>query len=112
MANVEKLEAVLDYIRTHPEEHDQTTWAERGGACGTTLCFAGTAVALAGYQMVWELDDTAYICSNGSELDAVATIAMRELGLTEDQTDSLFIRSVTFDDVERTVKDIINEHTP
>jgi hypothetical protein len=109
MANVEKLEAVLDYIRTHPEEHDQIQWAEKGDTCGTTLCFAGTAAVLAGYQMVWQADDTAYTCSNGIETEYVSTIAMRELGLTEAQTDSLFIRSVTFDDVERTVKDIINE---
>lgn len=112
MANVEKLEAVLDYIRTHPEEHNQSTWAEKT-ACGTTLCFAGTAAALAGHQFVWdEFSNDAYLCrAQSGKVEYVAAVAVRELDLTDAQADALFIHSSTFDEVERTVKDIINEQT-
>jgi len=109
MANVEKLEAVLDYIRTHPEEHDQSVWADRG-SCGTTLCFAGTAVVLSGYEILWdETTNDAYLCQRGPETGHIAEVAADELELSDVQANDLFLSADTFDDVERTVKDIIND---
>lgn len=112
MANVEKLEAVLDYIRTHPEEYNQTVWADRG-SCGTTLCFAGTAVVLSGYKILWDETTTdAYLCQRGPEDGHIAEVAADELELSDVQASNLFLNAVSFDDVERTVKDIINEQAP
>ena len=116
MANVEKLEAVLDYIRQHPEEHDQGTWAETN-ACGTTLCFAGTAVVLAGYRVAWkEWDTEAYLClppgDEADEFERIDEVAKRILDLDDYQAKRLLLNSETFDDVERVVKDIINEQAP
>lgn len=124
MANIEKLEAVLDYIRTHPEEHDQGTWAAKTD-CGTAMCFAGTAVMLAGYEFVWDcgIDGTfsAHLCRvppghpdelcrwGQDELAEIPKVAQRELGLTNDQKNWLFFHSDTLDDLEAAVKDITNE---
>lgn len=132
MANVAKLEAVLDYIRAHPEEHDQYMWAQKyedfdlPGGCGTTLCFAGTAVVLNGHQIVWNDDcRIAELCTVPPDFASVLydsrpgpgqgfidEVAQRILDLDDDQARRLFINSETFDDVERVVKDIINEQTP
>jgi len=112
MANVEKLEAVLDYIRSYPEEHNQSAWAEKG-ACGTTLCFAGTAVVLSGYEIVWQADGhDAYMCQRGLETGHIAEVAADELQLSNAQAKDLFLGAFSFDDVERAVKDIINEQGP
>jgi hypothetical protein len=115
VANVEKLEAVMDYIRNHPEEHNQSSWAERG-SCGTTLCFAGTTVALAGYAIMWDaLTNDAHLCrapKNAFRNEYISEVAANELELSDAQARSLFLNALTFDDVERTVKDIINEQTP
>lgn len=51
--NVERLSAVLEYIRTHPEEWDQNEWATQS-ACGTAYCAAGTTLHLdGGYDFMW-----------------------------------------------------------
>lgn len=39
------LRKVGDYIAEHPEEYDQSFWAQKS-ACGTTHCVAGTTVFL------------------------------------------------------------------
>lgn len=129
MANVEKLEQVLDYIKTHPEGHDQKDWAVRG-ACGTTLCFAGTAVMLAGYEMYWagilswDRDSTS-LCKvpeghplsvrMPEDLDAarplvagIPSVAQRELELTDDEREALFIDAANLDHLEAMVKNIAN----
>jgi hypothetical protein len=116
MADVAKLEAVLDYIRMHPEEHHQDYWARRTDR-GTTLCFAGTAVVLAGYQLDWTYGpDTTERCvtSAGGPLSLaraafISVVAARELGLTPEQAAALFSPADNLDDLERIVKDIANE---
>lgn len=139
MANVEKLEAVLDHIRDHREQHNQAEWGTKG-SCGTTFCFAGTTVVLAGYQLEWiDAKDlpTQTLLSDIPGARAVAThcflpkdhpcapsqpnvrggyvqeierVAAYELGLTPDERHMLFRQAVTFEDVERVVKEIVNNN--
>lgn len=53
MVNLERLNAVMDYIEAHPEEHDQDSLGIKT-KCGTTMCFAGLAVYLyAPDKIVW-----------------------------------------------------------
>lgn len=130
--NVTKLEETLDHIRCHREEHDQIYWAMKT-ECGTTMCFAGTAVALAGYELSWaRADKTLYIgdldsapprrkirVADSAEFCVVPGLgnaqihdsAAQILDLTPDQATRLFHKAKTFDDVERTVKDFINEQS-
>lgn len=42
----ELAQRILDQITAHPETHDQGAWRSENGACGTTYCIAGWAVAL------------------------------------------------------------------
>lgn len=42
----ELAQKILDQITEHPETHDQDTWVNSSGECGTTYCIAGWAVAL------------------------------------------------------------------
>jgi len=49
--NVELFDETLQHVIDHPEQHDQTSWRSE---CGTTCCFAGRAVALAGARWVRE----------------------------------------------------------
>lgn len=132
MANIEKLEATLDHIRMNREQHDQIYWAMKT-ECGTTMCFAGTAVALAGYELSW-IGMESHVGADSIYLTRASTLRRRfratdsaefcvapELGrievavaaevileLTERQSLALFHEAKTFDDVENTVKDIIN----
>jgi len=63
--NVPLLKATLAYIKTHPEEWNQAVWV-----CGTTACFAGRALLLA-----------------GAKFDNARTITNRlELGIPEFET--------------------------
>lgn len=121
MANIEKLEATLDHIKMNRDQHDQRAWAMKT-ECGTAMCFAGWTVALEGYKFAWKgtpaqdfygnaiSDDSATRCMKPgvafSERVELAAADILELNVT--QARELFYRSQTFDEVERTVKDIIN----
>lgn len=55
MANTERIDRVFDAITV--ENLDMNTWASKGtpeASCGTTMCFAGHAVVVAGHQLRWE----------------------------------------------------------
>jgi hypothetical protein len=109
MANLAKIEAVLDYIRTHPEEHDQNTFAYRN-ACGTQMCFAGTAVHLSDqYKIVWSGRESAGCVDANGNLESMPDAATEILGLTDQQSFQLFHVARNLDDLERVVKDITNE---
>lgn len=128
MANVGLLESTLDEIRMNRDEHDQALWGMKT-ECGTTMCFAGHAVTLAGAELVWAghshevfntsllhnpvrrfVSDFADQCifPGEAESENVYSAATRLLDLTEMEAIRLFLSAKTFDDVERTVKDIIN----
>lgn len=132
MADATKLEAVLDHIRMNPKEHDQSTWGAQTD-CGTTMCFAGTAVHLAGYPLIWEKrifedERLAFYCkvpdsytgkrvgdrhpdlNPDYDIACIHEVATHELGLDYDEAHELFWNSDTFDEIEEAVKGIINNN--
>lgn len=122
MANKELLLKTLQYIKDHPEEHDQNRWFKRT-PCGTTACVAGTAAILSGYRpygWIPRYDDegvvsvelTGYVVEVGAEHPSaeniyVEPLAQDLLGLTAVQVDRLFF--CDDDDVERIINEIIAE---
>jgi hypothetical protein len=115
MANIPELERVLQYIKDHPEQHDQNIWAAKHG-CKTTMCFAGTAVALSDqYDLVWERGAITGIYSCAQAVDretweivSVRGAAERILGLENRESSALFNWSRTRDDLELMVKNLAN----
>lgn len=115
MANVAKLEEVLDYIRTHPDEHNQDTWGVKTD-CGTTMCFAGTAVHLSSeYTLTWR--DGSHIgkgwefvrgALKGGLVFSISDTAAEILGLTDEERCALFYTADNLDDLEVMVKNIAN----
>lgn len=128
MANVAKLEETLDYIRMNREQHNQRGWALKT-ECGTTMCFAGWAVVLAGYEFIWSGTPAIFSEPGATPVEVaeehaercivpgvdspirVYPLALLLLDLDTNQADALFFQAKTFDDVERTVKDLINEQS-
>jgi hypothetical protein len=51
--------ATYHHIKNNPQHHDQSTWR-----CGTGMCFAGWAVAIAGYDYAYSQD-----CARSDEVD-------------------------------------------
>lgn len=88
----ELAQKILDQITEHPETHDQDTWENVFGECGTTYCIAGWAVAFnarstedrSTYQarilLADELGLTAHWSTLGQEL----------LGLDDQEAEDLF----------------------
>lgn len=100
MPNTELLKRTLNHIEAHPEEWDQEYWARRT-LCGTSYCFAGTAVVLSGLPLAWrdvdaddygvDADELAHnVIDEGEVGDSIATAARDLLELTADQADRLF----------------------
>lgn len=76
--NAELAYRVLDHIDAHPETWQQSTWH-----CGSSFCFGGWAVALAGGVV----NDDDEVCSGpsgliGLEIEEAAWVA---LGIDEEQ---------------------------
>lgn len=82
MSNVGALQQVVDYLRAHPDKHNQGEWV-----CGTTGCIAGWAVALA------NLTDISTLGAVGIEEEA-----RRLLGLTDREAYALFISTAGWSD--------------
>lgn len=126
MPDMFKLDAAMDYLRAHPEQHDQRYWG-RQTPCGTTMCLAGTVAHLAGHEFYWENygndikkaglcfrpaeDELSYTVIGGSSVAFIASLAQRELGITEAQANELFYKAETLEDLEHAVKDIANEQS-
>jgi hypothetical protein len=115
MANIPELERVLQYIKDHPEEHDQHSWAHRGPSCGTTMCFAGTAVQLSGkYQLEWSATEGAAYARANNATDArgrswfIPDAAEELLGLTARESHALFLAATNIDELELMVKNLAN----
>ena len=94
--NVELLQATMQQIIDHPEQHDQYRFVDMN-ICGTTACFAGWAALLSGWSI-------ARIRRVDSMYDAGAKL----LGLTDDEASILFYGSNTRPVLELMVKDLIN----
>lgn len=128
--NVDALRGTLDYIESHPEEWDQEVWAS---ACGTSFCFAGTAVHLSPewdlvptninrsdsgdrYTLVdWSADEddlTIHPMARNKatgEFEGISTVAGEVLGLDLSGGDDILFRANNnFTQLEAYVEDIIS----
>jgi hypothetical protein len=112
MANASLLRRTLQYIKEHPEKHNQSYWFARGD-CGTTACFAGTAARLSGYKPYWlTLESTEYAVHDDAEFPSAENISVEILGqqlleLSSGEADRLFHGDNTLTDLERIVDGII-----
>jgi hypothetical protein len=97
----------LDHIHEHPEEYDQGEWAART-ACGTTACFAGTAVMIAGYDFDFRVYEDVNATDKLTNGQFIREVARQELGLTMMQADALFYGGNTLKEVENLVSLIID----
>jgi hypothetical protein len=82
--NVDLMIDVRNYLKEHPEEHNQSHWYKET-YCGTRMCIAGTAVFLA------EGHEVAKWRAVTSDLSQHTTcVARRLLGLNLSETRYLF----------------------
>jgi hypothetical protein len=93
--NVDLMIDVRNYLKEHPEEHDQGDWFSSGtNSCGTTMCIAGAAVFLAhgpAYaQAVARCHKATEMTSGAKDIEDVAA---ELLGLDEDESIELFYAS-------------------
>jgi hypothetical protein len=102
----------LDFIEAHPDKHDQAFWIYREAIsqpitldldlavteCGTTACFAGWTVLLAGQQ----------ISARRTAMDRFGIPERAEglLGLTIEEADELFWQADDLADVRKAVFEI------
>lgn len=111
MANNELMLDTLAAINTNPNMHDQAQWGAIN-PCGTTMCFAGWAVTLAGWKLKYVKDSysdvlTAACCTkDGITLD-IKDIAQIELGLTFDESQELFFSMGDATDIGKIVDKIV-----
>jgi hypothetical protein len=122
MPNVARLEALWAELVSHPENHNAGYWARRT-ECGTEYCSAGTVVVQAGHKLQWykagEIEVFLMYGSTTSEIelatfiaDGSTTIARKAtelLGITSGQSQQLFYRHHTLDQIGEIIKDLINE---
>lgn len=115
------LHKVLDHIRAHPEEHDQSHWARQviepaSGVCGTKFCFAGHAAMLTlqpGERVSWnrshsgETSGHYIVDANGRRVDPISDRARRELGVTANESAWLFHAANTLDELTNMVQALV-----
>lgn len=97
--NTELLAETMQWVRDHPETHQQNHYGNR---CGTAGCFAFWAVQLSGrheYQGVQRWDSTG---------ETTPYVAVRELGLAWGQANVLFEGSNSAEMLALMVKDLLN----
>lgn len=102
MPNIELLEKTMQYIKDHPEQHNQELW------CGTAQCFAGWAACLSGkYDLTkWQHGELAFL-DNYHPSD----VGRHVLGLNYADARELFQATNTVNELELMVKDLCNgEH--
>lgn len=119
MLNLPLINKTLDYIRANPDEHDQSEWAKTTD-CGTTMCFAGTAVFLSGGMFVWNDSQQAAGVHTGSlpeeargetDVTDIEEAALVLLGMDSRQGSRLFYGCVNLRDLEETVEDLVREES-
>lgn len=113
--NVELLDQVHEHIKRNTQAWNQSSWAfvwdeiekppalpledPNNPACGTTMCFAGTTVALSGYRLKWQDEGDSWcafwcISPDGDKV-SISRAAADLLGLTEGDKDDLFLSTGT-----------------
>ena len=120
MANIELLDKVLDYIKTHPQEWRQSSWyaiLNPDGTlldgdivvdepCGTAFCFAGHAAMMTGFPKPPTYNGAIWTGVVDGREYFVDTWAARVLDLTPDQADILFESRNTLEELETIVNAI------
>lgn len=102
MINKKLLQLTLDTTKANPQHWDQGNWH-----CSTTHCFAGIAELLDKQQSL-----NTYIDEYDIDGCDVAEYAMKALGLTIYQADSLFSPVNTLEDLEHRVNMLLNTDVP
>lgn len=133
MVNHAELERVWGWVQAHPENYNQRYWGVVTSGrwdlsydeehpswgrytstvplCQTSMCFAGAAVTLDGWRMVFQDEDDHYAthCVKDGEIRDVANLAAELLGLPFNDWRKLFYSENTEDDMERMIKHL-KEH--
>lgn len=130
MINVKLLREVLQYIETHPQKWNQQAWFKVGqrsngepifnkvtlqfeevNSCNTSMCFAGHAALMSGFDAPPKND---YLMWRGwgpglrkAETMDVDEYAREVLGLTFEQADVLFQGENTLEDLKEIVENLI-----
>ena len=121
--NVDLLDKTLDHIKMlvafeadgcEMDQHWNQNWWGTRNECGTTLCFAGWALKLAGHTIVPRSEGNQFHYKGGDDLGVevdgedrhIAKVAREELGLTNYEKQLLFCSSNRLDDLERRVTHI------
>jgi hypothetical protein len=76
--DIERLQAVMDFIDAHPEQHDQRLWINRRN---TVACFAGWTCLLAGAKKSFWSADCRTVKYQGQTVH-VLDLAAKLLGLS------------------------------
>ncbi len=125
--NVELLDEVIEYVKEHPEEWNQDSWAIGTGAdakvvdgklipgssCGTTFCIAGTVAHLdPDANIMWQRHATGEIFANfvtvGGKEELISVYAQHKLGLSSGERDSLFYCGTDLENLYHIRDDIVN----
>ena|SRR5258706_8207228 len=104
MANLERLDQVINIIETNPERWDQGTWGSMTD-CGSTYCIAGWACLLAGLTLNW-FDNTLINANGHDPFDAGQKI----LELTDEQAHYLFFARTDLDEIKLIRKEFEEEN--
>jgi hypothetical protein len=109
--DLDRADAVMDHIDTHPEQHAQRRWF-----CGTTACVAGRTALMAGWKPVFRSICGAEACracrliaeevEKDGEVRYVADVARELLGLDCETADRLFAGDNTLDDIHQVHKEL------
>lgn len=116
--NADRLHAVLDHIKAHPEQHLQETWGRRT-ECGTVACFAGWTVLLfkpgiaerfaaAPMREPILFIETLTPYAALAEITDVSSTARDLLGLTVDQASTLFHAENTAGQLEKMINLLVS----
>lgn len=97
---VDRLDTLVEHLRTHPDEHDQSSWRAESIDCGTKMCAAGHAIVLfGGDRFRW---NTPYAEAHGTRFFAevydterqrevpISIVAAELLGIDWREADYLF----------------------
>lgn len=110
MTNADLLQRTLAHIEAHPDEWNQDHWAKRT-ACGTSFCFAGTAVHLTHADARFLFDpweDWATHVQVGRDYYDIEAFATDLLGLDEHDAKVLFAPDNDLDRLRHLVADLVD----
>lgn len=119
MTDWQRLDELVEYLRAHPEQHDQSLYGrryDRGTACRTVACAAGTAGLLfAPERIVWrqlDCDPPGVLTMKARTPEGgvdrayfgVAELARELLDLTPNDADDIFHHAADLDGIEAYVE--------